>query len=225
LNFKNIAIIPARGGSKRIPKKNVTDFLGKPIIAYSIEMAISCKLFNKVIVSTDDDEIAAHAEHCGVEVPFRRPKEISDDNALTIDVVLHALNALGEEFDAVMVLQPTSPLRTASDIDACLKMLSESSADSVISVVNVGGHHPARMKFIESGFLIDPPFAEEYQPRQNLRSVFIRNGAIYLTRVSVLRSRSFEGKNCLAYEMPSERSVNIDTFTDLKIAEFLGLLR
>ena len=132
-----------------------------------------------------------------------------------------------EEFDAVMVLQPTSPLRMVSDINACLKMLSESSADSVISVVNVGGHHPARMKFIESGFLIDPPFAEEIenQPRQNLRSMYIRNGAIYLTRVSVLKSRSFQGKNCLAYEMPSERSVNIDTFMDLKIAEFFGLLQ
>jgi CMP-N-acetylneuraminic acid synthetase len=222
--MKVLGVIPARGGSKGIPRKNLVELAGRPLLDWTIDTAQRSHL-DRVIVSTDDDEIAAHAEHCGVEVPFRRPKEISDDNALTIDVVLHALNALGEEFDAVMVLQPTSPLRTASDIDACLKMLSESSADSVISVVNVGGHHPARMKFIESGFLIDPPFAEEYQPRQNLRSVFIRNGAIYLTRVSVLRSRSFEGKNCLAYEMPSERSVNIDTFTDLKIAEFLGLLR
>ena len=224
--MKLLGVVPARGGSKGIPRKNLVELAGRPLLDWTIDAARQSHL-DRVIVSTDDDEIAAHAEHRGVEVPFRRPKEISDDNALTIDVVLHAVSALGEEFDAVMVLQPTSPLRMVSDINACLKMLSESSADSVISVVNVGGHHPARMKFIESGFLIDPPFAEEIenQPRQNLRSMYIRNGAIYLTRVSVLKSRSFQGKNCLAYEMPSERSVNIDTFMDLKIAEFLGLLQ
>lgn len=224
--MKVLGVVPARGGSKGIRRKNLVVLGGKPLLKWTLDAAKHSKL-DRIIVSTDDDEIATHAEQCGIEVPFRRPTELSDDSAFTIDVVLHALKTLRGGFDAVMVLQPTSPFRSTTDINACLKMLNESAADSVISMVNVGGHHPARMKFIESGYLVDPSFVEEFenQPRQNLRPMYIRNGAIYLTRTTVLESRSFQGRRSLAYEMPSERSVNIDNVIDLQLAECLAPLQ
>jgi CMP-N-acetylneuraminic acid synthetase len=160
----------------------------------------------------------------GGDVPFLRPAELATDHAETIDVVLHAMSAVEDEYDAVMTLQPTSPFRVVDDIDTCIRLLAENpTADSVISVVAVGGHHPARMKYLEDGFLIDPTFCEarENQPRQELRPMFIRNGAIYLTRSTTLQVRSFKGKRSLGYEMPVERSVNIDEMHDLRFAESL----
>ena len=215
-----LGIIPARGGSKAIPRKNIVLLGGKSLLAWTAEAASASQL-NQIIVSTDDEEIASHAEACGIEVPFLRPAAIAGDDAATIDVVLHALDELATEFDAVMVLQPTSPFRTVADIDACLLLLNNSDADSVISVVDVGGHHPARMKFLKDGILVDPPFGEqiENQSRQDLTPMYIRNGAIYLTRTHVIQAGTFKGRVCLAHVMPPERSINIDEPLDLAIAE------
>jgi CMP-N-acetylneuraminic acid synthetase len=214
-----LGVIPARGGSKAIPEKNLVELGGKPLIKWTLDAA-SASTLERVVVSTDDEKIAAYCVEHGTEVPFRRPKELSTDGAQTIDAVIHALDFLDEEFDAVMLLQPTTPFRSAEDIDQCVQMLTSSDANSVISVVDVAGHHPARMKFLEHGLLVDPPFAEvvENQPRQELRPMFIRNGAVYLTRVRTLRMRSFKGQKCLGFVMPAERSVNIDDMNDLKIA-------
>jgi len=212
-----LGLIPARGGSKSISRKNLVDLGGVPLIQWTIQAALGSNL-ERVVVSTDDDEIAEISQSLGAEVPFKRPAELSSDQTLSIDVVLHALDVLEEDFDAVMMLQPTSPFRTSIDIESAIKIIEDAS--SVISVVPVEGTHPARMKFVEDGVLIDPPFAEtiENMPRQELRPMYIRNGAIYLTRISDLRHRTFKGALSRALIMPKERSINIDTGFDLALA-------
>lgn len=218
--MKVLGVIPARGGSKAIPRKNLVMLGGKPLLAWTCEAAKGSKL-DRIIVSTDNEEIARVAVSHGVDVPFLRPAELSEDSSATIDAVTHALEAIDEKFDAVMVLQPTSPFRTTQDIDECLALLEQSAADSVISVVDVGGYHPARMKYLDSGRLVDPPFVElrENQPRQELVPMYIRNGAVYLTRTNTLLEGSFKGADCIAYVMPADRSVNIDEPIDLIVAE------
>ena len=216
-----LGLIPARAGSKSIPKKNLVDLGGRPLIAWTIEAAMNSSL-SRVIVSTDSNEIAAVCKSFGTEVPFMRPEEISKDDSLSIDVVIHALDTLKEEFDSVMLLQPTSPFRSVSDINNAVQLLAE--ADSVISVEAVGGGHPARMKLIDSeGNLVDPIFAEglEHIPRQQLTPFFIRNGAIYLTKINSIRQRTFKGMKSKALIMPNSRSVNIDSEFDLQIARAL----
>ena len=156
--MKVLGLIPARGGSKSIVNNNMVDLGGCPLIKWTIDAASKSTL-SRVVVSTDDKEIADACRNFGVEVPFVRPDSLASDEAQSIDVVLHALDALDEQFDAVMLLQPTSPFRTHEDINMALTMNLDGS--SVISVVPVDGTHPARMKFIENGFLVDPPFVEE----------------------------------------------------------------
>jgi CMP-N,N'-diacetyllegionaminic acid synthase len=224
--MKVLGLIPARGGSKSIVNKNMVDLGGCPLIKWTIDAASKSTL-SRVVVSTDDIEIADACRNFGVEVPFVRPDSLASDEAQSIDVVLHALDALDEQFDAVMLLQPTSPFRTHEDINMALTMNHDGS--SVISVVPVDGTHPARMKFIENGFLVDPPFVEEVEnmPRQNLRPMYIRNGAIYLTTVGDLKNRTFKGSKSRALIMPRSRSLNIDSEFDLLVARALmsgGLL-
>ena len=216
--MKVLGVIPARGGSKAIPRKNLVELGGKPLIQWTIEAARESHLSN-FLVSTDDAEIAEFAESLGSFVPGLRPAHLATDESRTIDVVLHVLTQ-SPEFDAVMVLQPTSPFRTSTDINVCLQMLEDSDADSVISVAEVGGTHPARMKYLQENVLIDPSFAEEYenQPRQELRPMFIRNGAIYLARKETVLRGTLKGDKSLGYVMPAEKSINIDDMFDLRVA-------
>ncbi|MBX2926538.1 MAG: acylneuraminate cytidylyltransferase family protein [Saprospiraceae bacterium] len=225
--MKVLGVIPARGGSKGVPGKNIRILGNMPLIAHTIEAAGASKRLHKFIVSTDDKEIALIARQRGAETPFMRPAELATDSAKAIPVMQHALlqmeQIFGFQYDALIMLQPTTPFRTAEDIDNAIEMLELTGADSVISVVDVGGHHPARMKYINGGQLIDPPFCEAYenQPRQELTPVFIRNGAIYLTRRKTLMSGSFKGKDCRALVMKPEQSVNIDSLLDFDFAAFL----
>ena len=215
-----LGIVTARGGSKGIPRKNLVDLGGRPLVAWTAEAALASRL-DRVVLSTEDDEIATVGRSLGLEVPVPRPAELAGDGALSIDVVLHMLDAVDDpDVHAVMLLQPTAPLRTTADIDGVIELFERERPDSVISVVPVDGHHPARMKFIEDGELIDPPYVEAYenQPRQELRPVYIKNGAVYLTRREVIEARSFKGDRTLAWVMPHERSVNIDGPFDLGIA-------
>lgn len=223
-----LGVIPARGGSKGVPGKNIRLLHGKPLICYSILAAASSSL-TRTIVTTDSQEIASAASACGGEVPYMRPAALASDDTPTLPVILHALDTLQENFDAVMVLQPTSPLRTAEDIDAAISLLAgDPEADSVISVVKVSDHHPARMKMLREGILFDPPFMEtvEGQRRQDLPDYYLRNGAVYLTRTAVLRAQqSFKGTKCLGYQMPEERSVNIDSEIDFILADAILRMR
>ena len=223
MNEKRIlGVIPARGGSKSIPNKNIIELNGNPLIKYTIDAALGSKLLTHCIVSTDSDSIASVAKSCGALVP----DHLSDDDALSLPVVQHAVQFMENDqqykYDAVIMLQPTTPLRLTSDIDNTINLLFDTNSDSVISVVEVGGYHPLRMKRIVEGYLINyiDQGQEDMRPRQKLPPVYIRNGAIYATRRDVLlKNESFIGENSRAYIMPNERSVNIDTFADFLLAK------
>ena len=221
-----LAIVPARGGSKGIPRKNIVPLLGKPLLAYTAEAALAAKRLSRVILSTEDEEIACVGKEWGLDVPFLRPLDLASDETPTIPVlqyVVRRLEEAGDHYDAVLTLQPTTPLRQPEDIDGAIKLLGQTRADSVISFVEVGEKHPARMKFIASdGRIIDPPFAEQYegQRRQDLPKLYLREGSIYLTRSTVLMQQgSLKGHDCRAWIIPEERACNIDTPFDLFLAE------
>mgnify|MGYP001270806017 CR=1 FL=1 len=221
-----LGIIPARGGSKGIKRKNLKILGEKSLLEHTIHAAINSNI-EKLIVSTDDQEIASISKKLGVLVPFLRPKELAGDNSNSIDVAIHGLIQMekitNSFFESIIYLQPTTPFRSSTDINNCLDIINEqNNIDSVISVVNVGSYHPARMKFIKGGLLIDPDFCEakENQNRQELRPMFIRNGAIYLTKRETLLSGSFKGRSSFAYEMPYHRSINIDSNQDLDFAKW-----
>jgi CMP-N-acetylneuraminic acid synthetase len=225
---KNIlAVIPARGGSKAVPRKNIQDLMGKPLIAHTILEAKRSRLLTHIIVSTDDEDIKTVSLHYGAEVPFLRPRELATDTALAVPTVQHAVRATEAlkkmRYDYIVMLQPTAPLRTCEDIDNALKRLIHSEAEGIISVVDVDNWHPMKMKrFEENGLLIDyesPPV--ENPPRQILPKVYMVNGAIYATRRDVFMAKgTFKGDKCLGYIMPAERSVNIDTDADFLVAEY-----
>lgn len=221
-----LGLIPARGGSKGVPRKNIRLLAGKPLLQYTAESAIRAKMLTRVILSTEDIEIANVAKNCGVEVPFMRPLVLATDEAPSIKVVQHALQFLeneGDFYESVCLLQPTSPLRLSEDIDRAIELLECTGADSVISFVEVGEKHPARMKIIDNeGKVVDPAFAEQFegQRRQELTPLFLREGSIYLTRRDVLiEQSSFKGNDCRALIIPVERACNIDTEFDFFLAE------
>lgn len=224
-----LGVIPARGGSKGILDKNIIPVLGRPLLAYTAEAALSARLLTSVVVSTDNEKIATCARQLGLSVPFLRPAYLAQDDTPTLPVIEHALDFMqtqGQEFDAVCVLQPTNPLRNAQDIDSAITLLNHTQADSVISFVDVGERHPARMKYVEheTKRVIDPPFKElqEGQRRQTLQKIYLRDGSIYLTYIHALKTyRSFQGQDCRALIMPKERAWNIDEPFDVGIVEYL----
>ncbi len=221
-----LGIITARGGSKGIPNKNIALLHGKPLIAYTIEATKCSTLLTRTIVSTDNGEISAIAKQNGAEVPFMRPPELSTDAALALDVLAHAVRYLeehdGQSFDYVMMLQPTSPLRTSEDIDACIKIAQETNADSVFSMKELPDFAPQKMKVIRDGQIF--PFLEEEKgqsaPRSRAEKVYKRNCAIYLTRTELIFNGDQFGKKSMAYIMPRERSIDVNDPVDLELAEF-----
>ena len=220
-----LAIVTARGGSKGIPKKNIFPLLGRPLLAYTAEAALAAKGLTRVVLSTDDEEVADVGRRLGLEVPFLRPAHLAKDCTPHVPVLQHAVREVErteQPYEAILTLQPTNPLRMAEDIDGSIALLEKTSADSVISFVAVGDKHPARMKQIDAGgWVVDPPFAEAFegQPRQQLPRLYLRDGSIYLTRRAILMEQnSLKGKNCRAWIMPEERACNIDTPVDLLIA-------
>jgi len=223
-----LGVIIARGGSKGILRKNLAPLLGKPLLAYTAEAALASKHLTRTVLSTEDEEIASVGRQHGLEIPFLRPRELALDDTPTIPVIQYTvreLEARSEYYDAVMVLQPTNPLRRPEDIDGAIELLQQTAADSVISFVDVREKHPARMKVVTAdGRVIDPPFAEAFegQPRQSLPKLYLREGSIYLTRRSVLmEQRSLKGQDCRAWIIPEERACNIDGPFDLFLAEQL----
>jgi CMP-N,N'-diacetyllegionaminic acid synthase len=208
--------------------KNIAPLAGQPLLAYTARTALAAHRLERVILSTDDESIASVGRAWGLDVPFMRPPELAQDDTPSIPVMQHAVRMLeerGERYDAVFTLQPTNPLRLASDIDGAVELLERSGADSVISFVDVGEKHPARMKTIDAeGWVVDPPFAEalEGQPRQSLNKLYLREGSVYLTRTHVLMEQhSLKGRRCCAWIIPPERAFNIDTLLDLFLVEQL----
>jgi CMP-N-acetylneuraminic acid synthetase len=226
---KVLAFIPARGGSKGVPRKNIRLVHGKPLIAYTIETALEAKhLFHRIIVSTDDKEIADVAQRYGAEVPFLRPAELAGDDVPMVPVLQHAVRFIEQQdkirLEWLCLLQPTDPFRIVEDIEAALRLGQTGGCDSVISVAQVFAVHPILMKRIENGRLL-PYCVEEKEGtrRQDYQPpAYMRNGAIYLTRRDVLMERnSIWGDVIRPYIMPPERSVGVDSELDLKLVELL----
>jgi CMP-N,N'-diacetyllegionaminic acid synthase len=228
---KILAVIPARGGSKGIPNKNMRLLAGKPLVQHTIEFCQSCGLFDKIVVSTDSVEIADLSASLGLPVPFMRSSVLATDDALSVDVVIDAHNRIVEQspslcFDYVALLQPTSPFRKLDSFAEAIAILqSDSSLDGVVSVCDVGGDHPFRMKRIVGNRLInfvDQGF-EDMRPRQVLPKVYIRNGSLYLIKTSVLiKARSLVGEVTGAVCMGEKESINIDNELDFRLAELVS---
>ena len=220
-----LGIIPARGGSKGVLRKNIRLLAGKPLIAYTIEAARNSRYITRVVVSTEDEEIFKIAKAWGAEV-IRRPLELAKDETPTMEIIIHVLDSLKSEGyvpDVVVLLQPTSPLRTIDDIDNAIKMFLDcKDCLSLVSVTEFD-HPPFWAMKIEGKFL-KPMFGEEYfrMRRQDLPRAYRPNGAIFISTPEVLYEyRTFYTPNTIAYIMPPERSVDIDTEFDFLLAEFL----
>lgn len=218
---KILAIVPARGGSKRLPGKNILDLAQKPLIAWTIEAAQASNYIDRVILSSDDAEIIKVAEAFGCDVPFVRPKELAQDTTRSIDVVTHALKSLKEQYDYVILLQPTSPLRTAEDIDKGIALCVEKEATSVIGVCEME-HSPLWANTLDETMSMENFLDEKYNNSrsQDLPTYYRINGAFYMSRVaSVLQEETFfVKKNIYATLMSQEHSVDIDTKLDFIIA-------
>lgn len=218
-----LAIIPARGGSKGLPRKNILPMAGRPLIAWTIAAALGAKSVRRVIVSTDCPEIAEAAQAAGADVPFLRPEALATDTATSADVVRHALEACPGH-DRFALLQPTSPLRTAEDIDAASQLMTDQGATSCVSVC-LAEQSPFLMYFHDSDsglrrVIADPAY--QGLRRQDLPDVVRLNGALYLCAVDhFLTHDRFVDDQTLGFVMPPSRSVDIDTLDDFKAAEAL----
>lgn len=223
--MKVLGIIPARGGSKGIPGKNIRPLGGRPLLAWTAEAALAARRLSRVVLTTDDERIAEIGRGCGLEVPFLRPAELAMDDTPTLPVLQHAVAELekaGDWFDAVCLLQPTSPFRRAGDIDGCIELL-ETGLDAVVSMLPVPSeHNPHWVYFRDADGLLRLATGED-QPiprRQELPPAFHRDGAVYVTRRDVLMQGSLYGRRLGGY-LADSRSVNLDTPADWERAERL----
>jgi CMP-N,N'-diacetyllegionaminic acid synthase len=217
-----LAIIPARGGSKGIPRKNIKCLAGKPLIGWSIDAAKQASCVDRLIVSTDNEEIRAVAGQLGADVPFMRPAELAADNTPGISPVLHAIEQL-PGYDWVLLLQPTSPFRTHADIEAIWQLCLDRNSPSAVSVTEVS-KHPCWMYQSDAEKRLQPLIQgkSDMARRQDLPPVYGLNGALYLARTEwLLKQGRFIGPETLGYIMPPERSVDLDTPYDWRWAEFL----
>lgn len=224
--MRTLGIVPARGGSKGIPRKNVRLLAGKPLLQYTAESAKSSKLLSKILLSTDDLEIAELGENYGLWVPFIRPPHLAQDNTPTLEVILSIINWLVENedfYDAYCLLQPTSPFRKGTDIDEVIQLLESANADSVVSVSPVPHQYNAdwQLKISDTNTLslwCGGPLKNIIPRRQSLSPSYIRNGAIYAFRhTTITNQNSLYGDCCLPYIMKS--NFNLDTLNDWIEAE------
>uniref|UniRef100_A0A7V3N452 Acylneuraminate cytidylyltransferase family protein n=1 Tax=candidate division CPR3 bacterium TaxID=2268181 RepID=A0A7V3N452_UNCC3 len=222
-NCQILALVPARGGSKGVPHKNIKELAGKPLIAYTIEEARKSKYISRIVVSTDDPRIARIATKYGAEVPFLRPKRLAKDNTPTLPVLRHAIEYLMQEEgyspEVVVLLQPTTPLRTHKSIDRGIEMFFKNNRQTLISVTQVK-ENPYWMKVLRGRFLY--PFIKtsaKYLRRQDLPRVYLLNGALYITETrKLMRTDPFNGK-AIGFVMDRSESLDIDEEEDFLLAE------
>jgi len=218
-----VALVVGRGGSKGLPGKNVALCGGRPLVAWSVAAAKACRYADRVIVSSDDADIIAVARSAGAEAPFVRPPELANDDATMDAVVAHALDAIGGGFDVGVLLQATSPLRTAADIDDALELFERESVPSVVSVTEAAKSPYWMFELFAKGEM-RPLFPElsGAPRRQSLPAAYALNGAIYVFDVDAfMRTRRFVTEETRAFVMPAERSVDVDTAIDLAVADLL----
>jgi CMP-N,N'-diacetyllegionaminic acid synthase len=219
--MSTFALITARGGSKGIPRKNIKFIAGKPLIVWTIEAAQRSSLLSGVVVSTDDLEIAEVALQAGAQVPFMRPAKLAQDQTPGLDPVLHALEQL-PQFDSVLLLQPTSPLRTTNDIDDFLNLVAQKKTPSAVSVSEAGAHPYWTYSLNADKTMTRFVDIAQTARRQDLPPVFSLNGAMYFADANWLRkSGSLVSEETLAYVMSKEHSVDVDTALDWRLAELL----
>lgn len=219
---KVLAIIPARGGSKGLPRKNIRSLHGLPLVAWTIREAKKSKYIDRLILSSEDEEIISVAEEYGCEVPFVRPQELAEDETTGMDVVFHAIEQV-PGYDLIVLLQPTSPLRIVADIDACIKACCQRNAPACVTVTKVE-KHPLWTYYLRDNGTLTPVITDKNMPqrRQELPSAFVLNGAVYVgEREFLLRNKSYFHHETIAHIMPRERAVDIDCSLDFTIAELL----
>lgn len=217
-----LAVIPARGGSKGLPGKNVRLLGGRPLLAWTIDAARRSALVDRVILSSDDPQAIDVARAAGCEVPFVRPAALAADDTPMVEVVLHALDQV-PGYPVVVLLQPTSPLRTHADVDGALRRYARGDADTCVGVTEPD-KSPYWMFTLDDGGLLAPLLGERYFTlrRQELPPAYLPNGAVYVADAAWLRrQRTFVGGRTAAWVMPKERSVDIDTLRDFQLAEGL----
>ena len=226
-----IAIVPARQGSKGLAKKNIIDFLGKPLLVWSIEAARRSKYVDRLIVSTDSTEIAIAGEKNGAEIPFIRPSSLSEDNSTSIEVIYHAIEfmreKLGENFDLVVLLEPSSPLRTSEDLDLAIEKLVESpNARSLVSVGESESQHKTlQFNITESDFISVGSASNGFvhTRRQDLAKSYFLDGSIYISYTNTLfELKSFVPGQTLTLSLPKWKNIEIDAEYDYVMALALG---
>jgi len=224
--LKILAIVPARGGSKGVPGKNIKPLAGKPLIAYTIEHINASERIDRAILSTDDEKIAEVARRYGLDVPFMRPAELATDEATSLEVVIHALDTLeerGERYDAVCLLQPTSPYRPAGAVDEAIALFEKERPDSLVSVRKIPDEYNPHWAFeIDERNRLHIATGEKkiIPRRQELPPAYHRDGAIYITSVACIRKKnSLLGDDIVAFPMETPVLINIDTPEDWEVAE------
>lgn len=225
-NNKILCVIPARGGSKGLPGKNIKELADKPLIAYTIEHAKQSKYIDRVIVSTESYEIAQISKTFGAEIPFMRPLELAEDNAATIDVLLHAIDWMETVekyfFDILVLLHVTTPLRTTEDVDNCIEILVDKNADNIFSVTEAHRNPYFNMVEVTGNGKIKLVKKGKFTTRQSAPQVFDMNSSIYVWWKDILKKKKKVFLTGSAvYMMPKERSVDIDDNLDFRIAEML----
>jgi N-acylneuraminate cytidylyltransferase len=217
-----LAVIPARGGSKGIPGKNLREVRGKPLLAWTMDEAKKSRHIDRIILSSEDPEIMRVAEKWRVETPFVRPTALASDEATLPEVLLHAIGQV-PGYDYVVLLQPTSPLRTAEDIDTCIEMCIKKKAKGCISVTEPD-KSPYWMYKLDENDFISPLISSEHltKRRQELPRVYVPNGAVYIAEIPFfLQTKSLVSESTIAYKMPKNRSLDIDTNLDLAILDVI----
>lgn len=224
--MKILGIIPARGVSKGVPRKNIKLLGTKPLLQYTSDIALKSTFLQKVVLSSEDDKILAYAKNLGIEVPFKRPIELSSDSASSLSVVQHAINFFEEKnefFDAICLLQVTYPFRTLELLDKAIKKFIIANTDSLVSVQKVPHEYNPHWTFKEDekgNLKIATGDANIISRRQELPNAYHRDGSIYLTKVDVIKQKkSFYGDSMAYIESPKDYYVNIDTIKDWKHAE------
>jgi N-acylneuraminate cytidylyltransferase len=215
-NLRVLALIPARGGSKGLPRKNILEVAGKPLIAWSIDAAKQSRYVDHIVLSSEDREIIEVAKKWGCDVPFVRPEHLATDESPTMDVVLHAMQHL-PDYDLLVLLQATSPLRIAADIDACIEICARDKIKTCVSVTEAE-KSPYWMYFVSETGVMQAVMGDEKTPqrRQDAPPVFILNGAVYVAHYDwLLQHKVFVNSKTIAYPMPKIRSLDIDTKADL----------
>lgn len=226
--MRTLGIIPARGGSRRLPGKNLLPLGGRPLIQWVLDAALAAKRLNRVVVSSDSPEILELARQRDPRLPLERPAELATDTSLAIEYVHHALKVLEREngeapYEAIAILQPTSPLTRPEDIDATVQLLEQSDADAAVTAVELDhALHPSKLKTLEGDRLL--PYLEEEGERtaaHQLPKLYVRNCAVYVSRRKTVEEGKILGLDCRGHLMPRERSVDINDGLDFRFAEFL----